>query len=81
MTVSHVWRCESTNPGMTMQSCASTISASPTSSDGADRRDRVVLDQDVSAEDVSDLGIHAEDVAAAEQNALRHRNSFPRQNH
>ena len=43
----------------------------------ADGRDRVVLDQDVSAEDVSDLRIHGEDVAAAEQNAIRHPNSFP----
>ena len=38
----------------------------------ADGCDAVVLDEDVAAEDVADVGIHAQDVAAAEQNSLRH---------
>ena len=60
-----------------MQSCASIDLGVARVELAADRRDRVVLDQDVSAEDVADLRIHAEDVTAAEQNAIRHGNSFP----
>ncbi len=60
-----------------MQSVASTTSASPASSDGPTAAMRVVLDEDVSAVEVSERGIHAEDVAAAEQHALGHDVSLP----
>src|SRR5207248_8140570 len=38
----------------------------------ADRGDAVVLDEDVAAEDVADLRVHAQDVTAPDQYSLRH---------
>jgi hypothetical protein len=39
---------------------------------GPDRRDAVVLDEDVTAEDVADRRVHREHVATLEQHSIRH---------
>ena len=64
-------------PGMTMQPETSMTFASGASMRGGDGGDPVVLHEDVRAEEVADSRIHAEHMAATEQNALGHDVSLP----
>jgi hypothetical protein len=77
ITVSQVCRCESTKPGMTMQSGGVDDLRVAGVERAPDGGDPLALDQKVAREDVAELGIHREYMAPPEQQPLGHAASFP----
>ena len=76
MTVSQVWRCESMKPGNDDRAGGVDHLRIADREVVADGRDLLVFDEDVAAEDVARLGVHRQDMAAAEQDALGHEAPF-----
>ena len=70
MQVSHVCRCVSMKPGMTMSPVASMTRASSAARSVPMRGDRVALDEHVRVRHLAELGVLRQDDAAANEDSV-----------